>query len=323
MHDGHPCDEPCALACAEACALRPASERIVLADALARWRQEASHGTCDTGRYRMRFFTWGDGPPLVLIPGIADSRRSFVQPASRLAADFRCVGYDLPVGDGDGARLRCLTHADFVADLWALLDHLGLKQAYVFGSSFGSTIALAAVAERPERLPRAVLQGALAYRPLRRAEWLLAWLGRALPGRLAHLPFRAGVARALVNPGFDERGPDAFDYFQEVSGRSPLRAVAHQLMLLHRLDLRPLLPRVRQPVLLLCGDGDRLAPPSCADELLHGLPSAGRVTIENCGHAPSYTHPEIVAEVVRQFLTPPAPATAPSGVAGAGGPTGG
>jgi hypothetical protein len=27
--------------------------------------------------------------------------------------------------------------------------------------------------------------------------------------------------------------------------------------------------------------------------------------IEGCGHVPSYTHPEILAEVIRQFLTPP------------------
>jgi pimeloyl-ACP methyl ester carboxylesterase len=38
--------------------------------------------------------------------------------------------------------------------------------------------------------------------------------------------------------------------------------------------------------------------------LLHGLPNAGRVILEGCGHVPSYTHPEAVAEVVRQFLTP-------------------
>jgi pimeloyl-ACP methyl ester carboxylesterase len=40
--------------------------------------------------------------------------------------------------------------------------------------------------------------------------------------------------------------------------------------------------------------------------LLQGLPNAGRVVIAGCGHVPSYTHPEILAEVIQQFLTPPA-----------------
>jgi pimeloyl-ACP methyl ester carboxylesterase len=304
MHADHPCDEPCALACPEACALHPPG-RIDLADALARFRREARHGTCDTGRYRMPYFTWGDGPPLVFIHGVADGGLSFVAPMARLSARFRCVGYDLPQGAGDGARLGRLTHADLVADLFALLDRLDATRAYVYGSSFGATVALAALAERPAHLPRAVLQGALAYRPLRRAELWLAWLARAFPMRLARLPFRAAVARAVAGPALDERGPEALERLLAVSGRAPLRAVAHQLLWLHRLDLRPLLPRVRQPVLLLCGAADRVVPASCADELLRGLPNAGKVVLEGCGHAPSYTHPEAVAAVVEQFLTPP------------------
>ena len=32
--------------------------------------------------------------------------------------------------------------------------------------------------------------------------------------------------------------------------------------------------------------------------------SARRVLIEGCGHVPSYSHPEALAEVVRRFLTP-------------------
>jgi hypothetical protein len=39
--------------------------------------------------------------------------------------------------------------------------------------------------------------------------------------------------------------------------------------------------------------------------LLGGLPNVGRVVLEGCGHLPAYTHPEVLAEVTRQFLTPP------------------
>ncbi len=75
--------------------------------------------------------------------------------------------------------------------------------------------------------------------------------------------------------------------------------------MMHQLDLRSLLPAIRQPVLLLCGDQDLIVPRFYEEVLLQGLPNAGRVTIEGCGHMPSFTHPEIYAEVIRQFLTPP------------------
>jgi pimeloyl-ACP methyl ester carboxylesterase len=298
-HDCHP-------ACAGTCAGGPRElEPIDLAEAAARFGREARHGTCDTGRYRMPYFTWGEGPPLVFVHGLSDTARSFLLPMARLSAGFRCVGYELPAGGADGARLRRYAFDDLVADLWALLDHLGLGRAYVLGSSLGAAVALKALHARPERLPRGVLQGALAHRPLRRAEKVLAWVARWLPGTMGGLPKRERILWKLNRGFFAHRPPEVWRYFVECTGRPPVAAVGHQARWLHGLDLRPILAGVRQPVLLVCGEHDRVVPAAYQDELLRGLPNAGRAVIAGCGHTPSYTHPEVFAEVVRQFLTPP------------------
>lgn len=296
----------CALSCADACALHPGDQvpSIVFAEARERFEREAVQSVCDTGRYRLPYFAWGNGPPLLFVHGVGDSCRSFLLPISRLSAQFRCIAYDLPSGHRDGARLRRYTHDDLVADIWPLLDHLGLRQSYILGSSFGATIVLKAMHARPERLPRGILQGGLAYRPLRRAERWLARLGRFLPGRMASVPLREKVLLKTAGPTFKETFPDIWNHFLDCSGRARLAAFAGQVCMLEKLDLRPLLPSIRQPVLLICGDQDRVVPRVHEEMLLQGLPSAGRVTIENCGHVPSYTHPEIYAEVIRQFLTP-------------------
>jgi pimeloyl-ACP methyl ester carboxylesterase len=287
------------VACADSC---PAP--IVLAEARARFEREAVFGKCDTGRYRMPWYSWGKGPPLLFVHGLGDSSRSFLMPISRLSAHFRCIAYDQPAGGGDGARLASYTHDDLVADVWALLDHLGIRQSYILASSFGATIALKALLQKPQRLPRAILQGALAHRRLRRAELSAVRLARLLPGKVAWLPLRGYFLRRF-NPGlFDDRPREVWDYFLECAGRSRIAASAWQAQLLHRLDVRPILPQVRQPVLLVCGDRDLIVPGHHAETLLAGLPNAGRVILEGSGHVPSYTHPEAFAEVVRQFLTP-------------------
>jgi 3-oxoadipate enol-lactonase len=293
--------------CVLACALHPGEQiaPVDFAEALARFKREAIHGVCDTGRYRMPYFTWGEGPPLLFVHGLGDSGHSFLQPISRLVKHFRCITYELPGGHRDGARLRRYQHDHLVADIWALLDHLGLRQSYILGSSFGATITLKALHARPERLPRAILQGGLAYRPLRRAERLLSCWGRFLPGRMAGLPLREKILLKTAGTGFKASFPEVWDYFLECTGRARLATVAHQAYMLHQLDLRSILPHIRQPVLLICGDQDRVVPRPHEEMLLQGLPNAGRVTIEGCGHVPSYTHPEILAEVIRQFLTPP------------------
>src|SRR5438270_11581467 len=116
MNSGPPCDHPCQTSCAVTAA------PLTLEDVLARFEREARRGVCDTGRYRLPYYVWGSGPPLVLIHGVSDSSRSFLLPAARLSAHFRCVAYDLPAGHGDGARLWRYRHEHLVEDLWALLD---------------------------------------------------------------------------------------------------------------------------------------------------------------------------------------------------------
>jgi 3-oxoadipate enol-lactonase len=304
---GH-CDAAdCALACADVCALHPGEQvaPIVFDEARARFAREASHGVCDTGRYRLPYYSWGEGPPLLFVHGLGDSGHSFLMPISRLSAHFRCIAYELPSGHRDRAQVRRYVHDDLVADVWALLDHLGLRQCYILGSSFGATIVLKALLARPERLPRGILQGGLAYRPLRRAERILAYWGRFLPGSMARLPLREKVLLQTAGTGFKEMFPDLWNHFLECSGRARLSAVAGQAHMLNGVDLRPLLPAIRQPVLLICGDQDRVVPRVHEEMLLQGLPNAGRAVIEGCGHVPSYTHPHILAEVIRQFLTPP------------------
>jgi pimeloyl-ACP methyl ester carboxylesterase len=299
------CSHDCPLACTDVCVAHPPEGLTPIdpGEARARFQREGVRGTCDTARYRMPYYAWGSGPPLVFIHGVGDSSHSFLLPIARLSAHFRCIAYDQPAGRGDGARLRRYSHDDLVADVFALLDHLGLSRAYVLGSSFGATIALAALARHPERLPRGILQGGLAHRPLRGAERWLASLGRFLPGKMARVPLREKLLRA-VNKELEGRPAEVWRSFVEHTGCVRIAAFACQGLMLHRLDLRPLLPAVRQPVLLVCGDRDRVVPPRYEEVLLGGLPNAGRVVLEGCGHLPSYSHPEVYAEVVRRFLTP-------------------
>jgi pimeloyl-ACP methyl ester carboxylesterase len=276
-----------------------------LADILDRFEREAGKGVCDTGRYRCRYYVWGEGPPLLFIPGLSDDAHSFVQVMVHLTERFRCIAYDLPAGGTDGARLSRYTHVDLVADVFALLDHLGIGQNYVFGSSFGGTIALGALRARPERLPRAMLQGSFARRPLTRLENLAVRFIRHWPGTMRHLPLRKAALRRANYPFFADRRPELWDYFLERANIQPIAAVAHRALMVHRLDLRSILPEIRQPVLLVGGDRDRVIARACEEELLQGLPNVRRVELFNCGHNPLFTHPEVLAALIRQFFTPP------------------
>lgn len=294
----------CAFAEGKSTAAPECSAKVLLAPALERMRREAARGECDTGRYRMGYYVWGEGPPLVFVPGLTDDAQAFVLPMARLSRRFCCIVYDLPTGRGDGARLASITHAHLAQDLLALLDQLRLQQVHVQGYSFGSTIALRAMHDAPGRFARSMLVGAFAHRPLEWAEVMLASWARYWPWPIAKLPLRRLILRQNHGAEFAPREPGVWDFFLEHSGAIPMCAVAHRALLLHHTDLRPLLPQIHVPLLLICGDRDPLVGKECERQLLQGLPNAGRAEIEACGHLPQFTHPEVLAEIVEQYLLP-------------------
>jgi pimeloyl-ACP methyl ester carboxylesterase len=276
-----------------------------LTAAVARFDAEIRPGAVRTPRYRLRYVTWGasDRPPIVFVHGMSDVPRSFAPVMARLVdAGFRCVGYDLADGADDGANLGMYRHEHFSADLVGLLDHLGEPAADLVGSSFGTTVALRALAASPGRFRRAVLMGAFARRPLRRIERGLARLARYWPGRMADLIVREAVMARLEGDQFAGCPPEVFRFLLACSGRSPCRAAARRTLLIDTLDLRPLLPRVPHPVLLIGGDRDRIVPRWCEAEVEAGLKDVRRVELSPCGHYPQYTMPGRTADEIRGFL---------------------
>lgn len=250
----------------------------------------------------MRVATWGEGPPLVIIHGLSDAVRGFAMVMHRLAPHFTCIAYELPNGLDDDANLASYRHRDYAADLFALLDHLKLDRVAVLGSSFGTTVALSAMAAAPHRFTRCVLKGGFACRPLKWYERFGARQGRFWEGRLCELPFREFAMRRADPATWDGCSPHARELFLRCNGQTPIRAACRRALTLDTLDLRPLLPAIRTPVLLIGGDRDRIVPWGREAVLANHLPDVRRVEFAACGHYPQYTHPGATAAAVAEFL---------------------
>lgn len=257
----------------------------------------------DGARHRMTFRLLGEGPPLVLLPGLASTYRGYAPTLLRLADRFQTVQLDYPAEHtDDGAHLASIGHGHLVEDLFHLLDHLGLATACPFGLSFGSTIALEALRRDPGRFPRAALQGGFARRGLQPAERLALALGRNIRGSASRLPFhKLGLARNN-RPTFPADRPDVWDFYAEENGRTPLASLTHRLDLLGRLDLRPTLAAVGTETLVIHGTADRIVPMRSHHELAAGLPRATVALMPGVGHQPHWTHPVELARLVSDFL---------------------
>lgn len=161
---------------------------------------------------RLAYTEFGEGPRLtVLLHGLLFNQRMHAALARALAArGHRVVTLDL-LGHGDSDRPRDkwrYSMPAFGAQVIALLDHLGEREAVVLGTSLGANVALEAAVAAPERvrgmviempvLDHALIGCAIAFTPVmialtagEPAMRLLARGARAVPRR--RLPWQVDI----------------------------------------------------------------------------------------------------------------------------------
>lgn len=278
-----------------------------------RYEREAKTLEWQGPRYRMRIRVLGEGPPLVLVPGIASTYRGYALLLNLLSGRFKTIVYDYP-GDhkDDSAVLRKIGHADLVDDFFGMLDFLNIGRVFPVGISFGSTIGLSALAREPRRFPKAAFQGAFARRELTGPErWALA-LGRRLPGPTGNLPLRETIMKWNHGLEFPAVIADRWPLYLAENARTPIASLAHRVDLVGGIDLRPVLPKIATETLLIHGKEDRVVPFRYFEELIASLPSATPLNPPCVGHQTHYTHPEMMAAAIEQFLLPCAPEGCPN-----------
>jgi pimeloyl-ACP methyl ester carboxylesterase len=253
----------------------------------------------------MTYRVLGKGPPLILIPGIASTYRTFALLLNQLGERFRTVIYDYPgEHDGDGADLRCITHDQMVEDLVGMIEHLNIGRVFLVGFSFGSTITLKALHREPRRFPKAVVQGAFAFRSFTTLERWALRLGRLVPGNIARLPLRRWVLTYNSKTEFPSILDDRFSFYLEQNGLTPIHSLAHRVGLLTEFDLRPILAKIPTELLLIQGNEDRIVARENFEQLKAALPRAEGVILPTVGHNPQLTHAEAVAGLIGNWLLP-------------------
>lgn len=190
------------------------------------------HGSLDVGDGQHLYWeTCGnpDGKPAVVLHGgpgsgcTTASRRLFDPAAYRIVlVDQRGAGRSTPHSSDPAADLAVNTTEHLVGDLERVRGHLGIERWLVYGSSWGSTLALAYAERVPERVTEIVL-AAVTMTRWRDVDWLTRDVGRFFPAEWER--FRAGVpapdrdgrlvdayARLLADPDAEVRERAARDW---------------------------------------------------------------------------------------------------------------
>ncbi len=256
-------------------------------------------GCAHLTHYSARWSEWGEGPPLIVIPGLAGGFDLLGPLAKLLARQYRVISYQLRGEDDCFALRRRFGLPDLVEDLAEFLDGLGLEAPAVMGVSFGGVLALEFAARHPHRLSRLAVQGA----GVRFERGLLQQVAGTVLSRYP-LPADNPFVNQFFNLLFGGRqrpGP-LFEFVTRQCWQTDQSVMAHRFHLAEQFTLDGRSQRVRVPTLLLAGDRDLLVSPRSLRDLADGIPNARAVRLAGCGHLAFVTHPERVAGEVCHFL---------------------
>jgi pimeloyl-ACP methyl ester carboxylesterase len=265
---------------------------------------EFSAGAGRSGYAHLRHYTaayreWGDGPPLVLIPGLAGGFELLGPLARLLARHFRVISYQLRGEDDCFALRRGFGLADLVDDLAEFLDWHCLETPTVMGVSFGGVLALEFAARSSYRLQQVVVQGAGA----RFERSLLQRVAGMVLSRYP-LPTNNPFVNQFFNLLFGSRqkpGP-LFQFVTRQCWQTDQSVMAHRFRLVEQFNIERRLSQIRVPALLLAGDRDLLVSDASLRALELGIPEARLVRLNGCGHLAFVTQPGRVAEEVHRFV---------------------
>jgi len=246
---------------------------------------------------RIHFDVIGDGEPLLLLAGQANSRHWWDPVRPDLAARYRTVAADARgTGDSDAPTSGYGTRR-FAADAVAVLDALGVERAHVYGTSMGGKVAQWVAIDHPGRVGALVLGCTTPGGP----DGLVA--GPEVVGPLAGptAAARRALAELMVTPAWLDRHPDGADAVLGDLGMTAAARRGHRQASAEH-DASAHLDRIAAPTLVLHGTDDEFCPTANARLLAKGVPEAELVLFDGTRHAYFLERREEVSQVVLDFL---------------------
>jgi 3-oxoadipate enol-lactonase len=248
----------------------------------------------------------GSGDPVLLVPGLGTTCTLWDCVAAELSHAFSLILLDNRGVGRSVTKRPPHTLADFAVDLVELLDHLQLERAHVVGISLGGMIAQQLAMDHPSRVDRLVLVSCT-----NRFGPYLREVARLLAHALRHFKpdlFRRTVELLGTSPQYlDEHADDieeliARDRFNGI----PRAALGRQLRCVarHDTDEQPEF-RITAPTLIVGCEQDMLIPACYARRMADEIPGSEFFLVPGCGHNPFTEKPDVMVELVTEFLSRP------------------
>ncbi len=238
----------------------------------------------------------GSGPAVILSHGFLMDHSMFDAQVAALKNTHRVITWD-ERGFGATKPVGPFTYWDSADDALALLDHLGIAQAFVGGMSQGGFISLRVALRAPSRVLGLILIDTQAggedaasvegYEGMR-AVWL----------EHGPAPVQDIIKGLILGPGEWKEWTDKWAALDRNNFSLAFDC------LIHRDDITARLGEITAPALIVHGTADQAIPVAKAETMRSGLAgSTSMCLVDGAAHAPNVTHPDVVNPAIVEFLS--------------------
>jgi pimeloyl-ACP methyl ester carboxylesterase len=266
----------------------------------------------------IRYRELGTGEPVLLVHGFLTDGELWREVAPRLAADFRVIAPDWPLGSqkvplNPGADLSPLGLARIISDFMA---HLQLENVTLVGNDTGGAICQLVAVHHPHRLARLVLTPCDAYENFLPPAFRPLQVISRIPGAVFAISQQMRLARARRLPiayGWVTKRADdeltASWIAPALADRQIRREIAQVLKGISKrytLEAAERFGEFTKPVLIAWAPEDRFFKLKYGERLARDFPSARLELIEDSYAFVPIDQPGRTAELIAAFAREPA-----------------
>jgi pimeloyl-ACP methyl ester carboxylesterase len=256
--------------------------------------------TNSQGTHRVAYTEWGesDNPRvLICVHGLTRNGRDFDALGAALAGDYRVVCPDV-VGRGASDWLSDKNqygYPQYLADMSALVAHLGAESVHWVGTSMGGLIGMLLAAQPGSPITRMVMNDIGPLIPKAALERIASYVGddphfsnmQELDAYLREIyapfgPFSDAQWRGLVRSSARDLGNGEIGLAYDPGIGVPIKAMPAQ-----DVDLWSVWSEVQCPVLVIRGEQSDLLLADTARQMTASGPRADLAVLAGMGHAPT------------------------------------
>ena len=250
--------------------------------------------------YTARTAIWGQGPPLVILPGIAGRFELMGPVIEELSKSFKIYSFQYRGEDNFFSVRNCISFSDFEQDLDEILAFWRLEKPNIFGASFGGALALKYALNNPNKLGSVITQGTgIKYE-------------RGIIQRLASMIlsyYQVPETNPFVNQFFrlflggKSFSDEQIESIARVCWSTDQAVIRGRLRILKQFDLTNCKKKINVPTLFLKGQKDILLSHDNFAQLQDLCVNNEMHILGKLGHLAFFQSPKLIAKIIHDFIS--------------------